>query len=189
MAAQRNDIEELESAFEEGDLDRVRQMLPSLLKRKSPEAIRIAASFSDAGESAEAFDRRYVAGMFEAASLGDIKAQYSVGVFYDLGEYGIERDLERAAKIFESLSLREHPHSMWIHAINLTYGCPGISVDEKRGIGLLVAAAGSGSAEACITLAKFHHDGAHGFEKSIKERDRYRALALEYDDTTFDPYA
>jgi len=188
MSDLQNPVQALEAAFEAGDFGRMRKLLPELLLRKVPAAVRIAASISEESEPDDEFERRHVAGMFEAASLGDIKAQYAVGVFHDVGEYGVARNVEKAAKIFADLALVGHVRCMWIHAIDLINGYAGISRNESEGISLLLAAAEAGSAEACMTLAEFHDAGSHGFAKSIQERDRFRARAIEHDETTFDPY-
>ena len=45
------------------------------------------------------------------------------------------------------------------------------------------------AAEACMTKAKFLIEGEFGFQKDRASADKLRALAMEFDDTTFDPWA
>lgn len=183
------EIDEAEKAFEDGDIDHLREILPLLLKKNIPAAIRINASFFDVGTPEDECERLFVEGMFAAAKLGDLKAKYQVGVFYDLGDYGIPQDKARASSIFRELAKGGDPHSMWIYACELIWGKGSFQISTEEGLRYLNEASRKGSANACMTLARFHSDGEFGYDKSIELRDKYRNLALEYDETTFDPYA
>ncbi len=183
------EIDRIEKAFEVGDTDRLRELLPPLLEKNVPQAIRINASFFPEGMPEEECDRIYVEGMFKAAELGDPKAKYRVGAILDIGDYGIEQDKEKASYIFKELAELGDPHCMWIYACELIWGQGTFPQSTEEGIEILNAAAQKGSSGACITLATFYNDGKFGFPKDIQERDKLRKLALEYDETTFDPYA
>lgn len=183
------EIDRAEKALEEGDLDRLRKILPPLLEKNIPEAIRINASFFQAGTSEDKCDRLYAEGMFKAAKLGDLKAKYQVGVFYDLGSFGAPQDKVRASSIFKELAESGDSHCMWIYACELIWGKGSFLISTEEGLKYLDRASRDGSAEACITLARFHNSGEFGYEKSIELRDQFRKLALEYDETTYDPYA
>ncbi|WP_163835412.1 tetratricopeptide repeat protein [Spartinivicinus ruber] len=183
------DIIEVEKVFEAGDIEGLKKLLPPLLERNIPEAIRINASFFDSDIPEEECERLFVEGMFRAAKLGDPKARYQVGVFYDLGEYGIKEDKYKASLIFKKLAEEGDPHCMWIYACELIWGNGSFPKSFNEGIQLLMEASERGSANACMTIAGFYDEGQFRFEKNIEKRDKYRALALVYDDTTFDPYA
>lgn len=127
--------------------------------------------------------------MFKAAELGYIKAKYQVGVFYDLGEYGISQDKKRASLIFKELAEKGSSHCMWIHACELIWGSEAFQKSTEAGLKLLHDAALTGSADAYMTIARFHNEGEFGFEKSTVLREKYRQLALKEDDTVYDPYA
>ncbi len=49
-------------------------------------------------------------GMFKAAELGDSKAKYRVGVFYDLGEHGVHQNKKKASEIFKELTEQGNAH-------------------------------------------------------------------------------
>ena len=182
------EIEKAERALEEGNIDLLKEILSPLVKKNVSAAIRINASFFDAETPEEECDRLYVEGMFKAAELGDQKAKYQVGVFYDLGEYGIFQDKLCASNIFKDLAEHGDAHCMWIYACELIWGKGSFQKSTGQGLRLLNDAAEAGSADACMTIAKFHNEGEFGYEKNIDARDKYRKLALEYDETTFDQY-
>ena len=185
----RSKIDRAEKAFEEGDLEFLKKILPPLIEENVPEAIRINCSFFEEGMADEECDRIYVEGMFRAAELGDLKAKYQVGVFYDLGQFGINQDKIRASNIFKELSESGNPHCKWIYACELIWGQGSFPKSTDEGLRLLHEAAMSGSSEACMTIARFHDSGELGFSKDIDQRDKYRRLALKYDETTYDPFA
>lgn len=178
-----------EKAILEGRLDLLKELLPPLLEQNNPAAIRLSASFFDADTPPEECDRLFVEGMFKAAELGDLKSKYQVGIFYDLGEYGIPQDKVKASMIFKDLAGRGDPHCMWIHACELIWGRGAFEVNETKGLQLLTAAATAGSANAFMTIAGFHDRGELGFERSTELRDKYRQLAKGYDETTYDEFA
>lgn len=183
------EIERVEQAFEDGDFDLLRELLPPLVEKNIPAAIRINSSFFKPGTPQEDCDRLYAEGMFRAAELGDIKAKYRVGIFYDTGDCNITKDTVKASYIFKELAEKGDPHCLWIYACELIWGRGTFPKSTDEGIRLLLKAAQIGSASACITLAGFHDKGMFGFEKSIENRDEYRVQALKYDDSTHDPYA
>ena len=98
------EIGKAEKALEDGRFTDARSILAPLVETNVPEAIRINASFFDKGTSEEEMDRRYVDGMFKAAELGDKEARYRVGIFYDVGEYGVPLNKKRASEIFRELA-------------------------------------------------------------------------------------
>ena len=53
------EIDRIEKAFEVGDTDLLRELLPPLLKKNVPQAIRINASFFPEGTPEEECDRIY----------------------------------------------------------------------------------------------------------------------------------
>ncbi len=87
-------IEKIEEAFEVGDFDLLDELLPSLVAKNIPAAIRINASYWKDDVPEEEGERQFKEGMFKAAELGDLKAKYQVGVFYDLGENGVEQNTQ-----------------------------------------------------------------------------------------------
>ncbi len=185
----QKEVEHIEHLFNEGDLDELKKVLPRLLEKNIPAAIRINSSFFEPDTPEDEMDRVYVEGMFKAAELGDLKAKYQVGIFYDLGEYNIIQDKEKASHIFKELSDKGDPHCMWIHACELIWGKGSFPISIEEGLKLLQNAAEKGSANACITIASFYNKGEFGYQVNLEQRDKYRKLALEYDDTTYDPFA
>ena len=127
-----NAIDAAEKAFLEGQLDLLRELLPPLLEQNNPAAIRLNSCFFEAGTPPEECDRLFVEGMFKAAELGDLKAKYQVGIFYDLGDCGVPQDKDRASMIFKDLAERGDPHCMWIYACELLWGRGAFEVDEAK---------------------------------------------------------
>lgn len=74
MNTEKQKINSLEKAFEEGDDELLQKLLPPLLEKNIPEAIRINACFSSSDISEEE-NRLYVDGMFKAAELGDLQSE------------------------------------------------------------------------------------------------------------------
>lgn len=185
----QKEIEYIEHLFNEGNLDELKKVLPLLLEKNVPAAIRIDCSFFEPDTPEDEMDRIYVEGMFRAAELGDLKAKYQVGVFYDLGEYNVTQDKQKASHIFKELAEKGDPHCMWIHACELIWGEGSFPSSVEEGLKLLQNSAEAGSANACITIAGFYNKGEFGYQVDIEQRDRYRKLALDYDDTIYDPYA
>ncbi len=189
MNEHQAEIVKAEEAFEEGNLELLRKILPPLVEANIPAAIRINSSFFKPDMPEDECDRIYVEGMFKAAELGDLKAKYQVGIFYDLGEYDVPQDKEKASYIFKELAEKGDPHCLWIYACELIWGNGTFPKDTLKGITYLKKSAEMGSANACMTIAAFHDKGEFGFEASTEIRDKYRSLAQKYDDTTYDPYA
>ena len=176
--------------FDNGDFDAARKVLEPLLAIDNGAAIRMNCSHFNEGETEEEIDRIYVDGMIKAAECGDLHALYIVGSFYDLGEYdAIPRDTTKASKIFKEAADKGHEHCMWIHACDLLWGRSSFPQSIENGKEYLEKAIESGSAEACMTKAKFLIGGEFGFQKDRASADKLRALAMEFDDTTFDPWA
>jgi len=184
-----SEIDAAEKAFSDGDFDLLRKLLPPLIAQNNPAAIRLGVSVFEANTPPTECNRLFVEGMFKAAELGDLKSKYQVGVFYDLGDYGVPQDKTKAAVIFKEIAELGDSHCMWIHACDLLWGSGGFEVDEAKAIELLNAAASAGSANACMTIAGFHDRGEWGYERSTELRDRYRQLGIGFDDTTYDPFA
>lgn len=155
MEDSSQEVEKIENLFIGGNFDKLRTLLPALLERNIPSAIRIRASFFEPGISEEEMDKVYVEGMFKAAELGDLKALYQVGVFYYLGEYNIEQDKVKSSYIFKELSEKGDGHCMWIYACELIWGKGSFQKSTEEGLNLLYKASKSGSANACITIASF----------------------------------
>ena len=189
MEDYQREIEQIEHLFSEGDLDELRKLLPPLVEKNIPAAIRISSSFFEQNIPEEEMDRIYVEGMFKAAELGDLKAKYQVGVFYDLGEYDIQEDKVKASYIFKELSDEGDAHCMWIYACELIWGRGSFPKSTEEGLTLLYKASELGSANACMTIADFFSDGKFGHQIDLTKRDMFRVKAQEYDDTTYDPYA
>ena len=185
----REEIEHIENLFNEGNFDELRKVLPALVEENIPAAIRIRCCFFEPGTPEEEMDRIFVEGMFKAAELGDLKSRYQIGVFYDLGEYSIPQDKEKASHIFKELAEKGDPHCMWIHACELIWGNGSFQASTGEGLNLLQSAAHAGSANACMTIADFYNNGEFGYQKDFEQRNKFRQFALEFDDTTYDPYA
>ena len=183
-------LKKAEDALDDSNLPKARELLRPLIDRNVPAAIRLNASFHEAGISEEEADRAYLEGIIEAAELGDAEARYIQGVWYDIGDYGFDVDKEKASLIFKQLADEGDLHCLWIYACDLLWGRGAFSADPEKGISLLKDAVERGSSESCTTLAMLYNDGKFGLGPDIKTRDKYRSMAKELagDDYVYDPY-
>ncbi len=183
-------LKQAEEALECSDLGLARTLLKPLIERDVPAAIRLNASFFEEGISEEEMDRIYVSGISRAAELGDRKARYIQGVWYDVGEHGFEVDKKKASLIFKELADEGDLHCLWIYAVDLLWGRGAFVADPEKGIAKLKQAIDQGSSEACTTLARLYNNGEFGLGPDINERDKYRVMARELagDDYVYDPY-
>ena len=183
-------FERAQEAFYRGDLDDAREMLKPLVENNHPAAVRLNASFFPPGVPEPEMDRIYVEGVQRAAELGDAEAQYLVGSWYDIGEFGFEVDKFRASEIFRQLAAKGHSRSMWIYACDLLWGRGAYSQDIAAGVEMLESAISAGSAEAAMTMAQLFGEGLLGFSTNVEKRDLLRAQAKELagDDYVHDPY-
>ena len=185
----KNDIKIAKDAINLGDFELARNILRPLAEKDVPAAVRLISTIFDANTPEDEIDKIFVAGMFKAAELGDLEALYQVGVFYDLGEYGIQQDQRRASEIFKKLSDAGYSHCMWIHACELLWGLGAFPINVEEGLTLLDKAIEHGSAGACITKANFYHNGEFSFSIDLEKRDVLRVMAIKLDDTIYDPFA
>ena len=130
-------------------------------------------------------DSTYVESVFHRADAGDIEALYEKGILYDLGEY-VPIDKQKASQIFKSAADLGHAHSAWIHAVELLWGLGSFPQSVEDGLEYLTKAIDGSSGEACITKARLYMFGELGHEKNETESRRYRALAVEVDETVYD---
>lgn len=131
-------------------------------------------------------DITYIKKIFQRAEAGDIEALYEKGVLYDLGEQ-IPMDKAKASQIFKSAADLGHAHSAWIHAVELLWGLGTFPQSIENGMKYLNKAIEGNSGQACITKARLYMFGELGHEKDEIESLRYRKLAIEVDETVYDP--
>lgn len=175
--------------LDDDDFSSAKNILMPLAEHDVPEAILMLGGLSNDDETEEAFEARYVASTERAAALNHPRGVYQLGVLYDTGDCGCEYDPEQASKLFKQAADLGHAHSQWIHACDVIWGSSAFDKDETKGVALMHQAVANGSAEACMTVAKWYAEGLYGCVQDVAKRDLLRRKALLLDDTTFDPWA
>ncbi|MET0027736.1 MAG: hypothetical protein ABW101_08870 [Candidatus Thiodiazotropha sp.] len=133
-------------------------------------------------------DEEYVREVFRRADEGSPEAIYEKGALFDLGEF-VEENKEYASELFKIAADKGHAHSMWIHACELLWGLGSYPQSIEEGLRYLEMAIENKSGEACITKAGLYRKQEFGFTSNEAEVNKLRAMAKEFDETLFDPYA
>lgn len=104
---------------------------------------------------AEAFES-----LREAASAGDIRAEYAIATWYLHGREGVvERDVLLAFEMLKGLEDSCIPEAIFDLAIFYDFG-EFVERDEERAFSLYMQAALLGNKEACEQIAEFFREGS-----------------------------
>uniref|UniRef100_A0A4W3HXT3 Death ligand signal enhancer n=1 Tax=Callorhinchus milii TaxID=7868 RepID=A0A4W3HXT3_CALMI len=96
-----------------------------------------------------------------AASQGSAKAQYNVGVCYELGK-GISKDMTKAALYYSYAAAQGHSRAQYCWGRHLLHGKMGSETrDTRRALEQLEKAAKSGLKEAQAHLGVVYSEGPH----------------------------
>ncbi|XP_042196096.1 death ligand signal enhancer [Callorhinchus milii] len=96
-----------------------------------------------------------------AASQGSAKAQYNVGVCYELGK-GISKDMTKAALYYSYAAAQGHSRAQYCWGRHLLHGKTGSETrDTRRALEQLEKAAKSGLKEAQAHLGVVYSEGPH----------------------------
>ena len=155
-------VEQAILKIDEGCTDEAWDLLNPLVAIKNRVAIYYSACFSISGESLEMFEKRRIRELWQSAELGYAPAIHELAIHYDSGEFVI-RDSEKAAKLFEKAAEKGHPHSQWIHGVDLLYGRSGFTRDEVLGIEYIKKSANAKFEGALESLSNFYSKGLFGF--------------------------
>lgn len=156
-------VKKILAAIDEMDYVKATALIQSLSEHNEAAALYYSSCFSHSEESLEDFEERHIIQLSKACELGYPPAIHKLAVCYDVGDPIVERDTEKAARLFQSAAQKGHPHSQWIHGNDLLHGTNGISKDVKLGLEYIEKSFASNFEGAMESLAEFYRDGKYGY--------------------------
>lgn len=137
--------ERADQLFENGEVEKLYQLIAPFLDANDPYAQLLYSSFSleRLNESDDAFEKRSVE-LLKAASEGGLAdASYRLGVLYLYGDLASEQD-QKSSFYFERAISQGHSHSKFTYGFSLYYGTDQTEQNKPRGLQLLKEAAEEG---------------------------------------------
>lgn len=166
----------VKQALDEIDInncDKAFELLKPLIDKKDAVALFYASGFGVPGESLEEFESRGIKQLQKSAEYGYAPAIHELAVHYDAGE-PVERDVEKAAQLFKKAAEKDHPHSQWIHGLDLLYGRNGIAKDEKLGVDYINKSALAKFEGALESMFEFYEAGKYGFPVDLDKAQHFK---------------
>ena len=179
-------IKDALNEIEDNNYDKARKLLEPLVDKKNSAAIYYSSGFSLPGELNEKFKERHMKLLHQSAKYGYVPAIHELAVCYDTGDWDGEwvdadkttqlykRDVNKAAQLFKKAAEKGHPHSQWIHGLDLLYGTHGIVKDEKLGISYIEKSAIAKFEGALVTMSSFYDEGKHGFPVDVEKAQYFK---------------
>lgn len=133
--------------FDENKQDLGHSLLEKLIKEEHSLALVLSSMFSMKNETEEEFYVRHINFLNIAAVKKNSLALYSLGVYFDKGEF-VEENRHKAFEYFKEAAELGMPSSKLIYGIMLFYGTGGAKQNEKEGLLLIKSAADSNVDEA-----------------------------------------
>ena len=127
-----------------------------------PEAMYIIGLLNEQGKGRWfASDSDALSGYRKAASppFNNAKAQYKMGVFYEEGRGGLDRDIVKALEWYNKAALQKNPDALFRVGMALKNGDGNEPVDYEKMIRYFTEAAQSGLAEAQYQLGYCYENG------------------------------
>ena len=116
-----------------------------------------------------------VAEMRRKAEAGDGTAMYALGLWYELGQNGLAKDVAKAFEWFEKS--HEAGYASGTGCLGMCYlDGAGVPMCPVHGAILMSDAAARGSKNACYTLGRAYADGIWGCPKDEKMARRYYSI-------------
>jgi len=94
----------------------------------------------------------------QLANEGDLRSQYNLGVLYDQGHQGLEKNAWEAFHWFDQAAKQEYPDAQFNCALMLFNG-EGCKRDEQTALYWLNQAASRGHRDALFNLGQMYSDG------------------------------
>lgn len=123
------------------------KLIDDLVSQNHPLALVLSSMFSKDGENEDQFHNRHIELIKIAVSAKEPCALYSLGVYYDTGNF-FELDKQKAFEYFKESAELKMPQAEHIYGIMLYYGTGGAMLDEERGLSMIKSAASAGVVEA-----------------------------------------
>lgn len=159
--------------IDKSNCDKAWALLKPLVDKKDAIALYYVSSFSHSGESLEEFETRGIKQLQQAAKLGYAPAIHELAVHYDSGEL-VQRDIEKAAQLFKNAAEKAHPHSQWVHGLDLLYGRNGVVKNEKLGIDYIKKSALAKFEGALESMSEFYEAGKNGFPVDVDKAQYFK---------------
>ena len=157
-----------------------------------PEAMYLIALLNEQGKGRWfASDSDALSGYRKAASppFNNAKAQYKMGVFYEEGRGGLDRDIGKALEWYKKAALQKNPDGLFRVGMALKNGDGNEPVDYDKMIRYFTEAAQSGLAEAQYQLGYCYENGIgvplsilqakHWYDKAAKHNHRDAARRFQ----------
>mgnify|MGYP005958026067 FL=1 len=157
-----------------------------------PEAMYLIALLNEQGKGRWfASDSDALSGYRKAASppFNNAKAQYKMGVFYEEGRGGLDRDIGKALEWYKKAALQKNPDGLFRVGMALKNGDGNEPVDYDKMIRYFTEAAQSGLAEAQYQLGYCYENGIgvplsilqakHWYDKAAKQNHRDAARRFQ----------
>lgn len=146
-------LSEAEKALEVGDSRTAHSLLSPLIEKNVADAMYIAACISKYRETEEAFYKRRLWLLNEAAMLDHPHSIYVIGVGYATGVGRMKNHLMGAACFERAASLGHHISKLH-HGLNLVQGYDFLPKDKEAGLDFLRQAVAEGVEDADSVLEK-----------------------------------
>lgn len=166
-------IKDALNEIDESNCDKARELLKPLVDKKDKAAIFYSSGFGVSGEQLEEFEARRIKQLQQSAQLGYAPAIHELAIHYDSGEL-VQRDIEKAAQLFKKAAEKGHPHSQWIHGLDLLYGRNGIASDEKLGVDYIKKSALAKFEGALESMSEFYEAGKYGFPVDVDKAQYFK---------------
>lgn len=152
--------------FVEKQPEKGKRWLDKELKANNPEAYyqkAITMLFEDYAwgtPESKARDKRYINTMMKSADLGDSEAQYTVASAYMKGIYGLDKDVKKAALLYEASAKKGNTDAnIEMAELHGAFGDDLIEPDYQKTYQNILKAYQNDKPEAFVELAKIHARG------------------------------
>jgi len=123
------------------------KLLDELIANSNSDALVASALFSLETETKEEFDQRHIHLLINASEQNNPLALYSLGVYFDIGEF-FQEDKKQAMKLFKQSAELNMPQAMYVYGVMIYYGTGGAIQDKKLALKYLNDAVSMDSEQA-----------------------------------------
>ena len=120
-------------------------------------------------------DAEYLVQLQRRVAKGDKGAQFTLGLAYEDGAYGLKKSMKRAAQLYEISAAQGHAAAQYNLGLLFDNGT-GVKLDKKKALKYYRLAADQGIAKAQCNSGIMYYSG-EGVERDFGEAQRYLKLA------------
>jgi len=146
-SSQQYVLQESYNFFKDKDYESAYALLDGLIQKEDGLALVLASLFSRPGELEEDFYKRHFDNILKASEKENPLALYSLGVYFDTGEY-VEEDKEKAFVLFKSAADLGMPQAKHIYGVMQYYGTGWAEKNMDSALIMIKQASKEGVAEA-----------------------------------------